>query len=110
MFLISSHNAALSRSSSLASSLPVRSSIMLSLRYLFALPILRPSSIFQHPSLAPRRNLTLKTISLLSWGVTRCPDSLFLAKIDDDVMVNPFHLHTYLQQALKEPPKPQVST
>ncbi|XP_050725366.1 beta-1,3-galactosyltransferase 5-like isoform X2 [Eriocheir sinensis] len=62
--------------------------------------------IVQYNFIDSYANLTYKTLSLLSWGVTRCPNALFLVKVDDDVLLNPFHLHTYLQQALEQTPTP----
>ncbi|KAG7168349.1 Beta-1-3-galactosyltransferase 5-like 3 [Homarus americanus] len=53
-----------------------------------------------HPGLYPytkMRNLTYKTISMLSWVKNWCLDTPFIAKIDDDVVVNPLHLVAYLQ-------------
>lgn len=34
-------------------------------------------------------NLTLKTLSMLSWARRFCPQAHFLAKVDDDVLFNP---------------------
>ncbi|XP_071549107.1 beta-1,3-galactosyltransferase 4-like isoform X2 [Panulirus ornatus] len=52
-------------------------------------------------------NLTYKTMSLLTWATSRCPDATFVAKVDDDVLVNPFHLRTFFEKQLEHPPKPQ---
>ncbi|XP_071548968.1 beta-1,3-galactosyltransferase 1-like [Panulirus ornatus] len=41
------------------------------------------------------KNLTYKTLSWLTWVASRCPDVPFVAKVDDDVLVNPFHLRTF---------------
>lgn len=54
-----------------------------------------------------RRNLTYKTISWLSWVQEWCREVPFVAKIDDDVMVNPFNLLKYLRQYLHDNPAPQ---
>ncbi|XP_026876942.2 beta-1,3-galactosyltransferase 4 [Electrophorus electricus] len=41
-------------------------------------------------------NLTLKTLSMLAWARRFCPQARFLAKVDDDVMINPSALLHYL--------------
>ncbi|XP_038863422.1 putative UDP-GlcNAc:betaGal beta-1,3-N-acetylglucosaminyltransferase LOC100288842 [Salvelinus namaycush] len=41
-------------------------------------------------------NLTLKTLSMLSWVRRFCPQAHFLAKVDDDVLFNPGALLRYL--------------
>ncbi|XP_042222947.1 beta-1,3-galactosyltransferase 5-like [Homarus americanus] len=53
--------------------------------------------IIQNDFLDTYRNLTYKTISMLSWVKNWCLDTPFIAKIDDDVVVNPLHLVAYLQ-------------
>lgn len=57
--------------------------------------------------LFPRRNLTYKTISWLSWVNNWCPGTPFIAKIDDDVVVNPFNLRLYLHKHLLKNPSPK---
>ncbi|NXV71492.1 B3GT4 galactosyltransferase, partial [Atlantisia rogersi] len=47
-------------------------------------------------------NLTLKTLLLLRWAATRCPQAPFLLKADDDVFVNLPALTNYL--AATHPP------
>ncbi|MPC81164.1 UDP-GlcNAc:betaGal beta-1,3-N-acetylglucosaminyltransferase 7 [Portunus trituberculatus] len=64
--------------------------------------------IIQYNFIDSYANLTYKTLSLLSWGVTRCSEVQFLAKIDDDVLVNPFHLKVFVQDTLQHPPAPKV--
>ena len=54
-----------------------------------------------------RRNLTYKTISWLSWVNDWCPGTAFIAKIDDDTVVNPFNLRLYLNKHLRQNPSPQ---
>ncbi|XP_045109117.1 beta-1,3-galactosyltransferase 5-like isoform X2 [Portunus trituberculatus] len=63
--------------------------------------------IIQYNFIDSYANLTYKTLSLLSWGVTRCSEVQFLAKIDDDVLVNPFHLKVFVQDTLQHPPAPK---
>ncbi|XP_063880296.1 beta-1,3-galactosyltransferase 5-like isoform X4 [Scylla paramamosain] len=63
--------------------------------------------IIQYNFIDSYANLTYKTLSLLTWGITRCPEVQFLAKIDDDVLVNPFHLKVFLQDILQHPPVPK---
>ncbi|XP_045625542.1 beta-1,3-galactosyltransferase 1 isoform X2 [Procambarus clarkii] len=53
--------------------------------------------IIQNTFVDSYRNLTYKTISWLSWVRDWCPETPFVAKIDDDVVVNPFHLLQYLR-------------
>ncbi|XP_045109656.1 beta-1,3-galactosyltransferase 5-like isoform X2 [Portunus trituberculatus] len=53
------------------------------------------------------RNLTYKTISWLSWVKNWCPGTPFIAKIDDDVVVNPFNLRLYLNEYLLRDPSPK---
>ncbi|XP_063880299.1 beta-1,3-galactosyltransferase 5-like [Scylla paramamosain] len=53
------------------------------------------------------RNLTYKTISWLSWVKDWCPGTPFIAKIDDDVVVNPFNLRLYLNEYLLINPSPR---
>ncbi|XP_037788179.1 beta-1,3-galactosyltransferase 5-like isoform X2 [Penaeus monodon] len=47
------------------------------------------------------RNLTYKSMSWLSWVRDWCPEVPFVVKTDDDVLVNPFHLKTYLAKELE---------
>lgn len=55
-----------------------------------------------------RRNLTYKSVALLVWATSRCPNATFVAKVDDDVLVNPFHLRTFFEKQLEQPPQPKV--
>ncbi|KAG0712172.1 Beta-1,3-galactosyltransferase 5 [Chionoecetes opilio] len=65
------------------------------------------TDIVQYNFIDSYANLTYKSLSLLTWGTSRCPEALFYAKIDDDVLVNPFHLRTFLQESLQHPPSPK---
>ena len=42
-------------------------------------------------------NLTLKTVMAMKWSADYCSNSKFLLKVDDDVIVNSFHLIEYLE-------------
>ncbi|CAG5127760.1 unnamed protein product [Candidula unifasciata] len=42
------------------------------------------------------RNLTIKHIMALNWALSHCPHVVYIAKADDDVIVNPFSLAKYL--------------
>ncbi|KAK3859856.1 hypothetical protein Pcinc_034057 [Petrolisthes cinctipes] len=44
------------------------------------------------------RNLTLKTLSMLHWSLTYCPQAEWILKSDDDVFFNPFALATYIKE------------
>ncbi|TNM86926.1 hypothetical protein fugu_007156 [Takifugu bimaculatus] len=44
-------------------------------------------------------NLTLKTLSMLSWGRRFCPQVHFMAKVDDDVLFNPGALLHFLNKS-----------
>ncbi|XP_068202967.1 beta-1,3-galactosyltransferase 9-like [Palaemon carinicauda] len=50
--------------------------------------------------------LTYKSLAWLKWVGERCPHVPFIAKIDDDVMVNPFHLKTFFEEQMRIPPVP----
>lgn len=43
------------------------------------------------------RNLTLKGVSAIKWISTYCPNTFRVMKIDDDTMVNPYNLVTFLK-------------
>ncbi|XP_042894138.1 beta-1,3-galactosyltransferase 5-like [Penaeus japonicus] len=58
--------------------------------------------IIQNNFIDSYRNLTYKTMSWLSWVRDWCPDVPWVVKTDDDVLVNPFHLKTYLANELKK--------
>ena len=47
------------------------------------------------------RNLTRKSISSVAWIFNKCDDVPWILKIDDDVLLNPFALRTYLESELK---------
>ncbi|KAG7168350.1 beta-1,3-galactosyltransferase 9-like [Homarus americanus] len=65
------------------------------------------NDIIQYTFIDSYANLTYKTLSLLTWSASHCPDVPFVAKIDDDVMVNPFHLWTFFKEQLNNPPEPK---
>ncbi|XP_028843087.1 beta-1,3-galactosyltransferase 4 [Denticeps clupeoides] len=44
-------------------------------------------------------NLTLKTLSMLAWAKRFCPQTQYLAKVDDDVLFNPSGLLRYLDHS-----------
>lgn len=44
------------------------------------------------------QNLTLKTALMMKWSLHRCPQTQFLFKTDDDVMVNPWTLRKVLKE------------
>lgn len=44
-------------------------------------------------------NLTLKTLSMLSWTRRFCPQAHFMAKVDDDVLFNPSTLLHFLNRS-----------
>lgn len=46
------------------------------------------------------RNLTLKTLTILHWTLTHCPQATWLVKSDEDVFINPIALKNVLQQAV----------
>lgn len=50
-------------------------------------------------------NLTLKTISILEWVDSHCPNAAFVLKTDDDMFVNVPRLHAF---TLKHSPEQQV--
>lgn len=52
-------------------------------------------------------NLTLKTVMAFKWSAKYCPQTNFLLKVDDDVLVNSYYLKTYLKSMIngKEPLK-----
>ncbi|KAK7079772.1 Beta-1,3-galactosyltransferase 5, partial [Halocaridina rubra] len=54
------------------------------------------NDIIQNNFLDNYRNLTYKTMSWLTWVTKHCQEVPFVVKIDDDVIVNPFHLKKYL--------------
>ncbi|XP_066962296.1 beta-1,3-galactosyltransferase 5-like [Macrobrachium rosenbergii] len=64
------------------------------------------NDIIQYDFIDSYNNLTYKTMSLLKWVVDRCPQVPFIAKIDDDVVVNPFHLKNFFEEQMKTPPVP----
>ncbi|KAM8830031.1 beta-1,3-galactosyltransferase 5 [Synchiropus splendidus] len=45
------------------------------------------------------RNLTLKTISMLSWARSFCPQVHLVAKVDDDVLFNPSALLQFINKS-----------
>ncbi|XP_002740042.1 beta-1,3-galactosyltransferase 1-like [Saccoglossus kowalevskii] len=47
-------------------------------------------------------NLTLKTMMLLRWAVTYCPNAKYVMKVDDDVFVNLDNLIPLLSEAPRE--------
>ncbi|XP_063591985.1 beta-1,3-galactosyltransferase 2-like [Penaeus indicus] len=55
------------------------------------------NDIIQNNFLDSYGNLTYKTISWLDWVVRNCPETPFVAKVDDDVVVNPLNLRSFLQ-------------
>ncbi|XP_071548956.1 beta-1,3-galactosyltransferase 5-like isoform X2 [Panulirus ornatus] len=57
--------------------------------------------IIQNDFIDSYRNLTYKSISWLSWVRDWCQDTPFVVKIDDDVVVNPFHLFQYLKNQIE---------
>ncbi|KAG0720271.1 Beta-1,3-galactosyltransferase 5 [Chionoecetes opilio] len=63
--------------------------------------------IIQSDFIDTYRNLSYKTVSLLSWVRDYCPRTPFIAKIDDDVVVNPFNLRLYLHKHLLTNPSPK---
>ncbi|KAK4324666.1 hypothetical protein Pmani_004704 [Petrolisthes manimaculis] len=42
------------------------------------------------------RNLTLKTLSMLSWSLSYCPRAKWILKSDEDVFVNPFAVTEFI--------------
>ncbi|XP_055617590.1 uncharacterized protein LOC129762973 isoform X2 [Toxorhynchites rutilus septentrionalis] len=46
------------------------------------------SDLIRGNSIDSYRNLTLKTISLLEWTSTNCPNATYLLKTDDDMFIN----------------------
>ncbi|XP_066962720.1 uncharacterized protein [Macrobrachium rosenbergii] len=68
------------------------------------------NDIIQYDFIDSYNNLTYKTMSWLKWVVDRCPQVPFIAKIDDDVMVNPFHLKNFFEEQMKTPPVPAIKT
>lgn len=48
------------------------------------------------------QNLTIKTILMLRWTTTRCPNARYLMKIDDDIVPNIYYLEKLLDQWNKE--------
>ncbi|KAK8733974.1 hypothetical protein OTU49_006275 [Cherax quadricarinatus] len=62
--------------------------------------------IIQNTFFDTYRNLTYKSISWLSWVRDFCPDTPFIVKVDDDLVVNPFHLVAYLQEEIHKDSAP----
>ncbi|KAG7171760.1 Beta-1-3-galactosyltransferase 1-like 1, partial [Homarus americanus] len=52
------------------------------------------------------RNLTYKTMALLTWAAQHCPLAPVILKIDDDVILNPVALREFLLVYLQEHPQP----
>ncbi|KAK3883687.1 hypothetical protein Pcinc_012007 [Petrolisthes cinctipes] len=44
------------------------------------------------------RNLTLKTLSMLSWSLSYCPRAKWILKSDEDVFVNPFAVTAFVNR------------
>ncbi|XP_064085250.1 uncharacterized protein LOC135200540 [Macrobrachium nipponense] len=64
------------------------------------------NDIIQYDFIDSYENLTYKSMAWLRWVADRCPQAPFIAKIDDDVMVNPFHLKNFFEEQMKTPPVP----
>ncbi|CAL4060414.1 unnamed protein product [Meganyctiphanes norvegica] len=60
------------------------------------------NDILQYSAIDSYRNLTYKTLAGLRWVDDYCPDAPWVAKIDDDIQVNPFNLQKYLSKRLNE--------
>ncbi|CAL4180016.1 unnamed protein product, partial [Meganyctiphanes norvegica] len=60
------------------------------------------NDILQYSAIDSYRNLTYKALAGLRWVDDYCPDAPWVAKIDDDIQVNPFNLLKYLTSRLKE--------
>lgn len=48
------------------------------------------------------QNLTMKTILMLRWTTTRCPNARYLIKMDDDIVPNTYYLEKMFDQWKKE--------
>ncbi|XP_068203276.1 beta-1,3-galactosyltransferase 5-like isoform X2 [Palaemon carinicauda] len=64
--------------------------------------------IIQYNYIDSYRNLTYKTISWMTWVRDYCEDVPWIAKIDDDNVVNPFALNHYLVDRFKQNPSPNT--
>ncbi|XP_066962745.1 beta-1,3-galactosyltransferase 5-like isoform X3 [Macrobrachium rosenbergii] len=64
--------------------------------------------IIQYNFIDSYRNLTYKTIAWMTWVKYNCVDVPWIAKIDDDNVVNPFALNRYLVDRFKENPSPNA--
>ncbi|XP_069188016.1 beta-1,3-galactosyltransferase 5 [Procambarus clarkii] len=51
-------------------------------------------------------NLSYKTTALLTWATRHCPNTPFILKIDDDVILNPIALREFLLAYLRYNPHP----
>ncbi|KAK4294510.1 hypothetical protein Pmani_032872 [Petrolisthes manimaculis] len=65
------------------------------------------NDIVQYNFIDSYNNLTYKSLALLTWATSRCNEVPFLLKVDDDVLVNPYHLKKFLVLQLTEPPTPK---
>ncbi|XP_064085525.1 beta-1,3-galactosyltransferase 5-like isoform X4 [Macrobrachium nipponense] len=64
--------------------------------------------IIQYNFIDSYRNLTYKTIAWMTWVKYNCLDVPWIAKIDDDNVVNPFALNRYLVDRFRENPSPDA--
>ncbi|XP_013880730.1 beta-1,3-galactosyltransferase 1 [Austrofundulus limnaeus] len=59
------------------------------------------ADIIQMDFMDSYQNLTLKTLMMMKWLGTHCPNALFAMKVDADIFVNVFHLRDLLRTSPK---------
>ncbi|XP_068208016.1 beta-1,3-galactosyltransferase bre-2-like [Palaemon carinicauda] len=61
------------------------------------------NDIIQYNYIDLYETMTYKSVALMTWAASHCPQASFVAKIDDDVMMNPFAVSEYFKNAMKNP-------